>query len=175
VNIAHARLACSSAGLVGRRGVSRLGRVANFTRSARCCPEPGLIREVLARLDHHDSGRVGSRGEVELELASWGWPGARRRTSTEAQVGEHPCDVVGCVGDLHQAHRTAATRACHDIDREHLLQQPRPWMCRAGGLAIPSSSVAASSDNGICIGSVGTDTGPGTTSGRALAWAASTP
>jgi hypothetical protein len=41
---------------------------------------------------------------------------------------------------------------------------------------VPSSSVAAlSSDNGICIGSVGTDTGPGTTSGRALAWAASTP
>jgi hypothetical protein len=50
-------------------------------------------------LDHHGSGRVGSRGEVELELVSWGWPRPRRRTSTEAQVGEHSCDVVWSLPD----------------------------------------------------------------------------
>ena len=41
---------------------------------------------------------------------------------TEAQLGEHPGDVVGLVGELHQAlRRTAARRAGHDVDRRHLV------------------------------------------------------
>jgi hypothetical protein len=156
--------ACSSAGRAHR------GRVRWWTgpRSMRRRPRTCGPREAGARLDHRGSSRVGrSRGEVERELASWGWPRPRRRTGTEPQFGEHPGDVVGLVGELHQSHRTPAARAGHDVDREHALQ-PR--------LVITSSSVAApSSDNGIWVGSVGTDIGPGTTSGRALAWAASTP
>lgn len=42
--------------------------------------------------------------------------------------GERSDDRVALIGDLDQPHHAMTTRADHDVDREHSLQQPRPWM-----------------------------------------------
>jgi hypothetical protein len=111
------------------------------------------------RLACSSAGLVG--GEAHRGWAGWRTSPVRRDVAPNLAWSARR--KHGCVGDLHQAHRTAATRAGHDVGREHPLLQPRPWVSR-GLLAISSSSVASpSSDNGIWVGSVGTEHGPGTT------------
>jgi hypothetical protein len=164
VNIARHRSTGSSAGEwpAKRAGVGRMANRSPVRRDA--APEPGRIGELEVRLDHHGLSRSGrSRGEVELELAGWGWLGRGggraprpRSASTRAMSSGLLAIFTKRIAPRQRGQvmmSTANTRCSSHAQG-----------CRAGCLAITSSSVAAPpSDNGICIGSVGTDTGPGTT------------
>jgi hypothetical protein len=131
-----------------------------------------------------ESGR--SRGEVELELASCGWPRPRRRTSTEANSASTRAMSSGLLA-IFTKRIAPRQRGQVMMSTANTRCRSHAHGCRVGCLVVTSSSVAAPpSDNGICVGSALLGSGPGTTSGRASAraenspsliraWAASTP